>query len=68
MRKDNFFCAVIDCGRLENITNGYVEHAGTVFGSTATYVCSVGFVLVGKGIRMCLENGLWSGHEPVCQG
>lgn len=60
--------AAIDCGRLEDITNGFVEFDSTSFGSIASYTCRDGFVLMGKGIRQCRDNGQWSGEEPVCQG
>ena len=62
------FIAAIDCGILEDIFNGFVEFDSTLFGSIASYTCRDGFVLMGKGIRQCIESGQWSGDEPVCQG
>ena len=65
----NFFCfTAIDCGILEDIADGFVDFDGTSFGSTATYACNGGFVLMGKGIRQCLDDGQWSGVEPFCEG
>ena len=40
--------------------------SGTVFGSTASYVCDAGFTLVGVASRSCQATGLWSGVAPVC--
>ncbi|CAI8000473.1 Sushi, von Willebrand factor type A, EGF and pentraxin domain-containing protein 1, partial [Geodia barretti] len=60
-------CSPIDCGILEDIFNGFVEFDSTLFGSIASYTCRDGFVLMGKGIRQCIESGQWSGDEPVCQ-
>lgn len=64
-----FLLAAVDCGTLNGIPNGYVEVDGTSLGSTATYICNSGYVLMGaKGIRQCMENGEWSGEEPRCEG
>ena len=61
------FFTGIDCDVLEDIANGYVDFGKTSFGSTATYNCNSGFVLVGKGLRRCSEDGQWSGVEPSCE-
>jgi len=58
----------VDCGSLANPKNGRVELTGTTFGSTATYSCQNGFILVGSSTRTCQINGLWSGRAPVCSG
>ena len=60
--------AGIDCGSLAPIPYGRVEVEGTTFGSSATYICNDGYVLVGKGIRQCGENGHWSEVAPHCIG
>ena len=64
----SFISVAIDCGYLDDITNGVVDLDGTTFGSTASYTCASGFVLMGKGIRQCQGNGFWSGEAPVCEG
>lgn len=64
----HFSLAAVDCGTLSGISNGYVEVDGTSLGSTATYFCNSGYVLMGKGIRQCMENEEWSGEEPRCEG
>ena len=65
-----WFCMysiVVDCGGLKNPENGQVAISGTDFGSNARYRCLSGYILVGDDVRMCQENGDWSGEEPVCQ-
>ena len=59
---------VVDCGQLPSLANGQVSLIGTVFGSTATYSCGVGFNAVGNTIRTCQANGQWSGIAPTCEG
>ena len=63
-------CRRVRCDDLPDITNGRVSFSGSINfpGSTATYTCIVGYVLVGDGTRTCLESGLWSGIEPLCTG
>ena len=41
---------------------------GTSVGSTATYSCNPGFILLGKfNVRTCLNSGKWSGQAPTCR-
>ena len=56
-----------DCGSLQDPQNGQVTLTGTVFGSTATYSCNTGFILVGERTRVCRASGEWSGKSPICQ-
>ena len=58
----------IDCGDLDEPSNGQVTLTGTTFGSMATYECDSGFTLVGNQVRTCQDDGNWSGTEPVCDG
>ena len=62
------FClTVADCGFLEDPENGVVMLSGNTVGSTATYECDAGYVLVGgEETRTCQENGQWSGAAPSC--
>ena len=58
---------VVDCGTLNAITNGQVNHPnGTTFGQTATYSCDTGYNLVEDITRTCQANGVWSGIAPSC--
>ena len=60
--------AVVDCGGLENPTNGLVTLEDTVFESVATYSCQDGYTQVGDDTRLCVADGTWSGDAPVCEG
>ena len=63
-----YFSVVVDCGNLQNPRFGRVVLTGTTFGSTATYSCQGGYILVGGSTRTCQANGQWSGVAPVCRG
>ena len=59
---------VVDCGTLNNPTNGEVNHtAGTTFRQTAIYSCNTGYNLVGSSTRTCQVTGVWSGSAPTCE-
>ena len=61
------FCRLIRCGRLSNPTNGRVTISEDTVGGRATYTCNSGYDLFGSGIRICQNDGSWSGDEPVCE-
>ena len=61
------FSTVIDCNSLSDPVNGSVVFLETVFGSSATYSCDSGFLLISNDTRVCQEDGQWSGDDPVCQ-
>ena len=63
-----FVFPVVDCNSLSGIVNGRATYSETVFGSSATYSCDSGFLLIGDNTRVCQEDGQWSGEEPVCVG
>ena len=58
---------VINCGNLPAPKFGSVSLTGVTFGSTATYSCRKGYVLVGVSVRTCQANGQWSGRAPICK-
>ena len=60
------FYIAIDCGILDDPANGEVSVSSTTFNSTAIYSCNTGYTVTGDDMRECLENGLWSGSEPLC--
>ena len=64
----NHFASEIDCGSLDDPTNGEVSVSGTTLNSVATYSCNTGYTLTGDDMRTCLESGLWSGNVPSCIG
>lgn len=62
-----FFCIVdITCGQLTDPEFGRVFLSSTTVNSTATYQCNTGYKIQGESKRVCLDNGQWSGTEPIC--
>ncbi|XP_059610984.1 sushi, von Willebrand factor type A, EGF and pentraxin domain-containing protein 1-like [Phlebotomus argentipes] len=63
-------CEVITCPKLTPPKNGYfVKHpqgCGNVLNAACGARCKSGYQLVGSSIRLCQQNGTWSGSEPEC--
>ena len=60
---------VVDCGPPPAAdTNGAVvtPNPGTTFGSTVTYMCNVGYALLGGATLTCQADGTW-GSAPLCR-
>ncbi len=58
---------VIFCPKLSAPSYGRVSVTGLEVGSSATYECNDGFLLVGTITRYCLPTGEWSGEAPTCR-
>lgn len=57
------------CHALPFITSGtYTCTNGVLLDSRCDYSCSSGYHLEGDRSRICMEDGRWSGGEPVCVG
>lgn len=55
------------CHTLPFITSGtYTCTNGMLLDSRCDYSCSSGYHLEGDRSRICMEDGRWSGGEPVC--
>ena len=50
------------------ISSGYVAFDGNLeVGSRAWYDCSDEYELIGNSERVCINDGSWSGDDPLCQ-
>ena len=58
----------VDCGSLNNLTNGIVSLDSTLRGSEAIYSCQDNYTLVGEALRVCTDDEEWSEEEPLCEG
>ncbi|XP_029578657.1 complement receptor type 2 isoform X1 [Salmo trutta] len=60
-------CEKKSCGHPGEVKNGiYIFEEGIQFGAKAAVTCDTGYMLVGSGVRNCLDGG-WDGRVPVCQ-
>ena len=64
----SLFPLAVDCGPLNNPTNGLVTLSGTTFNKVATYSCNSAYTLNGAQMRTCQASGVWSNAEPICDG
>ena len=57
------------CPDLEDPLNGMVDQSGKTPGSIAAYFCDALYQVVPpeSAVRVCMENGQWSGQEPTCE-
>ncbi|XP_059339172.1 sushi repeat-containing protein SRPX2 [Ammospiza nelsoni] len=61
------YCRQIRCHVLPAVLRGsYVCSAGVQMDSRCDYTCQPGYQLEGDRSRVCMEDGRWSGSEPVC--
>ncbi|KAF6091549.1 sushi repeat containing protein X-linked 2 [Phyllostomus discolor] len=61
------YCRQMRCHTLPFITSGtYTCTNGVLLDSCCDYSCSSGYHLEGDRSRICMEDGQWSGGEPVC--
>nr|XP_046200295.1 C4b-binding protein alpha chain-like isoform X4 [Oncorhynchus gorbuscha] len=60
-------CERKSCGSPGEVTNGQFNTAeGVLFGDQVVATCNTGYVLVGSGVRTCMDGG-WDGRVPVCE-
>ncbi|NWI06869.1 SRPX2 protein, partial [Tichodroma muraria] len=61
------YCRQIRCHVLPAVLRGsYVCSAGVQMDSRCDYTCLPGYQLEGDRSRICMEDGRWSGSEPIC--
>ena len=56
----------VDCGDLDDPTNGMVSNHTAIFDSTATYTCDTGYSPTGNDTTTCLISGNWSSEPIIC--
>ncbi|KAK7926134.1 hypothetical protein WMY93_008444 [Mugilogobius chulae] len=64
-------CEMVECPDPNVLQNGYITPVSInrkyYHQSKITYHCNSGYTLRGPLLRTCLENGKWSGANPVCE-
>lgn len=59
-------CPFVDCGALPAPANGTVSAGDTIYNTTRTLACDVGYTQSGSSSRTCQASGVWSGTPTVC--
>ena len=62
-----FIILAILCKELDNPANGRVHVNGRKPGAEARYTCNPGFRLSGQRLRVCQDDGSFSGQAPTCK-
>ena len=62
-------CQLLACPKLDPPANGYFvkQACSSVFNGACGIRCNGGYKLIGSSIRLCQENGTWSGEQATCQ-
>jgi len=58
---------ILVCELLPSVPNGFFNTSSNTVGAVATYFCNDSFVLSNGEIRVCSQNGSWSGQSPTCE-
>ena len=58
---------MVDCGDPGLPPNAARVLSETTFNSVVKYSCSVHFMLSGEAVRVCQDDGTWSGTLPTCE-
>lgn len=61
---------VINCGDPGLPANGLRYGEDFTIGQNVTFQCQPGYRMEedGSSVRMCTQNGTWSGNMPLCSG
>lgn len=62
----HYLSSTVICPTLSAPANGSISLSGVTVGDIANYSCNEEFELVGNATRVCLDDGTWSGQDPVC--
>lgn len=55
-----------NCHEPSPMENGQVTAPNRSLNAIIRYRCDEKYILIGNSRRTCLQDGVWSGHEPVC--
>ncbi|XP_066268442.1 CUB and sushi domain-containing protein 2-like [Branchiostoma lanceolatum] len=58
-------CVRKECTPLTAPANGNMT-GGYFYGDQVTFSCDIGFELTNSDVRICGDNGVWSGVQPTC--
>ncbi|XP_045205733.2 CUB and sushi domain-containing protein 3-like [Mercenaria mercenaria] len=59
-------CNIKDCRDPVPITNGQLQFTATTFGSSASYICDIGYIMIGQPTIECSSDGMWQ-NRPMCK-
>ncbi len=63
----NSFITAVDCGEPGHGANADKQGSVYTYNNTVTYSCPIGYeVQSGDTVRICQENGNWSGTPLLC--
>jgi len=54
------------CPSLKSLENGFIHGQQLWEGNHVSFTCKPGYWLTGSTERNCLENGTWTGDQPLC--
>ena len=54
------------CSTISAPVNGQVSAGGSAAGSTVTFMCNTGYLLIGYPTITCSSTGVWSQKVPTC--
>ena len=64
---NNFpFLAVVTCPPLSAPVNGTMYGKDITYGAVVHFGCNNGYHLEGSQIRICSQDGTWTGEEASC--
>ncbi|XP_062499001.1 fibrillin-2-like [Corticium candelabrum] len=60
-------CSGKRCSVLTPPQQGHVSSSDNLCGQNVTFLCNVGYRLLGSNIRACGEDSRWSATQPICE-
>ena len=57
----------VECGDIDDISNGKIKQFGTTYLDKAILTCDPGYLFTGSSEITCMANGEWS-EKPRCLG